>query len=49
MKKEDGSMIRISKKAINMLKELGTLKDTYDSIILKLIEFYKHNGENKKI
>jgi len=37
----DDTTIRISKKTKKVIEELGTLSDTYDSVLLKIAEHYK--------
>ncbi len=44
----DESTIRISKKAKTMIAELGTVSDTYESVIVKLAEHYKRCNKVKK-
>jgi hypothetical protein len=42
----EDSTIRISKKMKKELEELGTLADTYESVIGRLVEFYKKHSKN---
>ncbi len=43
----EDSTIRISKKMKKQLEELGTLADTYETVIQKLYDHYMKNGKNK--
>ncbi|MBI3190199.1 hypothetical protein HYZ41_00695 [archaeon] len=47
-KENEISTIRISKKAKKILDELGTLSDTYETVIVKLAEHYKRCEKVKK-
>ena len=40
--------IQVEEKTRNRLKSLGTMSDTYDSLIARLVEFYEeaHKREN---
>lgn len=39
--------IKVTQEVHDMLSEIGSKKDTYDDIILKLINSYKKTTENK--
>ena len=45
---DEESTIRISKKAKIKIAELGTVSDTYESVIVRAIEHYKKCGKVKK-
>ena len=42
------STIRLSKKAKASIAELGTLSDTYETVIMKAVEHYKKCSKVKK-
>lgn len=44
MKEEGLATIRISKEARERLKALGRKGETYDDVIMRLIEFYEKSG-----
>ena len=45
--KKAKTMMLITKEVINMLKDIGTKRETYDDIIRRLIDTYKQNDNNK--
>ena len=45
MEETEITTIQITKKTRNELKKLGNMSDTYNSVIVRLIKFFK---ENKK-
>ena len=48
MKNKNKTMIRMTKNTAEILKNIGTMNETYESLILRLVDFYLKNTSNFK-